>query len=226
MIGGILAWDGQLMDTGRYTWDLDYELSSSSEDMASKVSAIPSMTLEERRLLAVQFVESTQHSNFDWVNDRACPYTGDSVVTPVGELAMEVLATGPQAAAIGSVSPPFSKMFHDYVDAILIEGGWKNGALNGIHDRIDPCAQAGFINRSNWDKNFYYEDIQAWRANITTTSTSNTTDDKPTAYATGGADESGPGNKDKTTMSSASATSFYGFAFVWLLAVLFADVSL
>ena len=31
IIGGILAWDGQLLDNHRYTWDLDAELDHSEE---------------------------------------------------------------------------------------------------------------------------------------------------------------------------------------------------
>ncbi|CAB9503369.1 expressed unknown protein [Seminavis robusta] len=161
MIGGLLAWDGQLLDSGRFTWDLIAELDL-LDDMASKAYQVPSIPLAERRRLAVDFVRSTKHSsNLPWVDDRKCPFSGDSNVTPLSNLSENVLATGPTAEAIGTVSPPFSKEFHDYVDAILVEGGWEHGALNSIHDRIDACQKYhGFPDRSDWTRNPYYEDIR------------------------------------------------------------------
>jgi hypothetical protein len=167
VIGGILAWDGQLLDTGRYTWDLVTELEM-LDDMSSVVHQMPSLTLSERRRLAVEFVNSTKHSKFQWVDDRACPFTGDCIITPIDNLAPEALATGPTADAIGTVSPPFSDAFHAYVDEILIEGGWEYGARNSIHDRVDPCSEIDpiLIDRYDWDDNPYYDDIVAFSKQI------------------------------------------------------------
>lgn len=75
-----MAWDGRLLDTGRYTWDLEAELklhNNNEVNIDGLVTAAPSISLEERREYAVQFVKTTEASELPWYNDRRCPYTGE-----------------------------------------------------------------------------------------------------------------------------------------------------
>ncbi|CAB9510355.1 expressed unknown protein [Seminavis robusta] len=159
IIAGIMAWDGQLLNSGRYTWDLMAELEE-TPGFASKVHQSPSLSLEERRNLAVELVKSTKQSVLQWVDDRRCPLNGNTIITPISELSTEVLEEEPiEAAAIGTVSPPFSDAFHAFIDEILIEGGWEFGALNSIHNRMDACTFVDPNGRGDWTTNLYYDDF-------------------------------------------------------------------
>lgn len=171
IIGGILAWDGQLLDTKRYTWDLDAELASLDKviDIRSNVHVYPTVgDLEERRQIAIRFVQSTEYSSYPWVDDRKCPFTGNANIILGKDLEYPEAVFGPGnlPTAFGSVSPITSQTFYDYVDDILIEGGWEFGARNSIHERQNPCPGSDeFIDRTKpneWEPNPYYEDIVQW----------------------------------------------------------------
>jgi len=171
IIGGILSWDGRLLDTKRYTWDLDAELEALSKgiDLKSFVHVYPSVgSLEERRQIAIKFVETTEHSTYVWVDDRKCPFTGNANIILGKDLEYPEAVFGPNnlPTAFGSVSPIVSQTFYDYVDQILIDGGWEFGARNSIYDRTNPCPGSDeYIDRTRvneWEPNPYYEDIVQW----------------------------------------------------------------
>jgi len=169
IIGGILSWDGELLKTERYTWDLDAELSFVARgiDMKNYVHKYPTVgDLNKRRELAVSFVRSTEHSSYDWVDDRKCPFTGNANIVMVKDLEYPPNVFGKGVAfAFGTVSPMTSETFYQYVDQILIDGGWEYGARQSIHNRKDPCSYSGdHINRrdDDWVKNPYYKDVMDW----------------------------------------------------------------
>ena len=168
IIGGILAWDGQLTDSGYYSWDWSAEQAFSEEDMKGLVHNFPSLTYNERYKLAMDWVRSTQpSSDIEWMNDRACPFTGNAPITPVELLGYEHDAfKGTEPLAIGTVSPLVSQDFYDLVDRILIESGWADeGAANAIENRTHRCDEAARqdINRIGFDPNPYYDEIMRWR---------------------------------------------------------------
>jgi len=173
IIGGILSWDGQLLDSDRYSWDLDLELSwvAKGIDIRPYVHKYPLVgSLAKRREIAVNFVKTTEHSTYEWMDDRKCPFTGNAniVLTKDLEYTKNVFGRG-VAYAFGTVSPMVSQAFYDYVDQILIDGGWEYGARNSIHQRTNPCETSGdYINRrgDSWKKNNYYKDIVTWNKRL------------------------------------------------------------
>jgi len=191
MIGGILSWDGQLLDDNMYTWDLESELlaykhgkeASSYASFVASVAKMPSLSLEDRRKMAVNFVRSTANApNIPWMDDRKCPYTGNSIITPSTMLNYPDGVFGGDTRsipdAVGTVSPIASRTFYELVDEILREARWT--AQNDIDSRSlqdDPCEQILIdgtdehhlgiaYDRSyqqTWDPNPYYESILKWR---------------------------------------------------------------
>ena len=189
MIGGILSWDGQLVQNNMYTWDLDAELQAVADntELSGQVATMPSLSLQERRDMAVQFVKSTEHApTIPWRNDRRCPYTGNSIITPLDMLQYppSVLegynATGSDNShfAIGTVSPIATQLFYDYVDDILREGKWKG--QNDIANRIEGSVCTDIVTEDgvdthhlgiahdrsysqSWQPNPYYDTILKWQ---------------------------------------------------------------
>lgn len=215
MIGGILAWDGQLRDTNRYTWDLDAELQyGETDDFTSSVAVLPSMSLEDRRLMAVDFVRSTEFSpTYQWIDDRRCPFTGNAIITLGVDLAYPESVFGERGTpeAFGTVSPIASNTFYDFVDEILIEGGWEFGAGDGIHNRTNPCMESGFINRTSedWSTNLYYSDIMDWRSGTSDTMVHDSgpifdEEDKPSSDPDSSSDESSDTSSSTTGTSGAT----------------------
>jgi len=160
------------MNTKRYIWDLDTELEALRNNVKLQriVTKYPSIgSLEIRRKLAVNFVKSTEHSTYEWIDDRACPYTENANIILGKNLLYpdSVFGLDNTPKAFGTVSPIASEIFYNYVDEILIEGGWEHGAENSIYNRINPCPESGFINRSSvvWESNPYYDDIVEWHEN-------------------------------------------------------------
>mmetsp|Transcript_68795 Transcript_68795/g.76987 ORF Transcript_68795/g.76987 Transcript_68795/m.76987 type:complete len:412 (+) Transcript_68795:73-1308(+) len=171
-IGGILAWDGRLTDSGRFTWDVMAELALGPENMAETVEQAPSLSWEQRYQYALDFVRSTAPSpDLPWMDDRKCPFTGDGAhpMTPISMLDFrhdETVYDNTCPKAIGGAAPLVSQEFHDLVDHILIVGGWGyHGANNTIDERYDPCEEAKKqnITRNKFDPNKYYDDVLEWR---------------------------------------------------------------
>jgi len=168
IIGGIFSWDGQLTESGYYTWDWAAEDALGEEGMADRVHQANSLTYQERYDFALNFIKSTQFSpDFEWMDDRKCPFTNNAPITPVAMLDYPQDAyDDTEPLAIGSVSPLMSKEFYDFVDQLLIDGGWAyEGANNTIDNRTDRCdvaAEQGH-KRSNFDPNPHYNDIIDWR---------------------------------------------------------------
>ena len=208
MIGGILSWDGQLVQNNMYTWDLDAELQAVADntDLSGQVATMPSLSLQERRELAVEFVKSTEHApTIPWRNDRRCPYTGNSIITPLDMLQYppSVLegynATGSDNShfAIGTVSPIATQLFYDYVDDILREGKWKgqNDIANRIEgsvctdivteDNVDPLGIVHDRSHSqSWQPNPYYDTIRKWQHEQPQPQQSQNTKNPPTTTTT------------------------------------------
>mmetsp|Transcript_22142 Transcript_22142/g.50698 ORF Transcript_22142/g.50698 Transcript_22142/m.50698 type:complete len:927 (-) Transcript_22142:148-2928(-) len=175
ILGGIMAWDGRLLDTGRYTWDLEAELklhNNNEVNIDGLVTAAPSISLEERREYAVQFVNTTVASELPWYNDRRCPYTGNMNIKTADEL-FPTVAEQLGGNAGGTISPPSSQVVNDYIDKILRDGGWSNKAANSIDERAEPCEQS-FVRDNNLPPardrtgkfgpvNLYYSDVEIWR---------------------------------------------------------------
>ncbi|EJK49046.1 hypothetical protein THAOC_32115 [Thalassiosira oceanica] len=175
ILGGIMAWDGRLLDTGRYTWDLEAELklhNNNEVNIDGLVTAAPSISLEERREYAVQFVNTTVASELPWYNDRRCPYTGNMNIKTGDEL-FPTVAEQLGGNAGGTISPPSSQVVNDYIDKILRDGGWSNKAANSIDERAEPCEQS-FVRDNNLPPardrtgkfgpvNLYYSDVEIWR---------------------------------------------------------------
>lgn len=158
MIGGILAWDGQLMPTQRYTWDIVSE-KAEDFDMATRVAVMPSLTLESRLEYAGFLINSTGNPyEYPWKNDRACPYTANSLVTPKNMLQYPTATIDSIAApAIGTAGSFASNQFYDLVDGIMEQAGLD------LADRSPmDCSESGFIDRSEWTRNPYWDDIQTW----------------------------------------------------------------
>ena len=162
IIGGILAWDGQLQPTRRYTWDLNAELTRSEQWMRDKVASFPSLSYAERRQIAVDVVRTTAFTGPDvaWKNDRLCPFTGNALMTLKAELLypQSTLDTI-DADAIGTAAPLATPLLRAIVDDILEEGGWR------ISDREDlECATASVhIDRDEWVTNPYWDDVRTWQ---------------------------------------------------------------
>jgi len=170
-IGGILAWDGRLTDSGRFTWDVMAELEVGAENMAERVNKTPSLSWEQRYQYALDFVKSTAPSpDLPWMDDRKCPFTGDGghIMTPISLLDFrhDTVYNHTCPKAIGGAAPLVSPDFYDLVDQLLIEGGWGyDSALNTIDERYDPCDEAKKqnITRDKFDPNKYYDDVIEWR---------------------------------------------------------------
>lgn len=167
IIGGMLAWDGQLLDARRYEWDLDAESSHSEEWMRRHVAVFPSYSYEERRRLAVEIVRTTAKTTpagAEWLDDRSCPFTGNAIMTLQSDLrypqaTMDTI-TGP---AIGTVSPVSNSAFRALVDDILSEGGWAVSERKSV----DCATASGNVPRDEWVRNPFWDDIQRWRtANV------------------------------------------------------------
>ena len=168
IVGGILSWDGQLTDSGYYTWDWSAERAFGEEGMRRLVHNFPSLTYSERYKLAVDWARTTQPSpDIEWMNDRACPFTSNIPITPVELLHYEHDAfKGTEPLAIGTVSPLVSQGFYDLVDGILIEAGWADGgAANAIENRTYRCDEAAKqdFDKSGFDPNPYYNEVMGWR---------------------------------------------------------------
>jgi len=187
MIGGILSWDGQLVQNNMYTWDLTAELQAVADntELSGQVATMPSLSLLERRDMAVQFVKSTEHApTIPWRNDRRCPYTGNSIITPLDMLqyphsvleGYDTTSSNNSHFAIGTVSPIATQLFYDYVDDILREGKWKgqNDIANRIEgsvctdivteDHVDHLGIAHHRSHSqSWQPNPYYDTILKWQ---------------------------------------------------------------
>jgi hypothetical protein len=163
IIGGILAWDGQLLDTRRYTWDLDAELSHTEEWMRRRVAVFPKYSYAKRRQIAVDVVRTTAKSGpagTRWLDDRRCPFTGNSPMTlKTNLLYPQSTLDTIVAEAIGTVSPLSNDFFRSIVDDILTEGGWDVSARKAL----DCWSASVHIPRDSWHMNPYWDDIQRWR---------------------------------------------------------------
>lgn len=171
IIGGILAWDGMLTDSGRFTWDLEAELKLGEETMATLVHKMPSLSYQVRYDFALEFIKTTQPSNdILWMDDRKCPFTGNAPITPASMVDYRYDAfKGKEVSAIGTAGPLMTQNVYDIIDNLMIEGGFAyGGAKNNIENRTDPCGESERIgiDRSEFASNLYYDDIVEWRAGI------------------------------------------------------------
>jgi len=167
IIGGILAWDGQLRDTGLYTWDLDVERSAimgkELEDFKKNVAQYPTLDYAARREIAVEVVQTSMKTGWGpgvkWVDDRRCPFTGNAMMTRKSDLRYPpaVLDTI-TAEALGTSAPVSSPGVRQIIDEILNEGGWN------VSERasFDCEKNAAKVKRDNWTANVYWDDVQQW----------------------------------------------------------------
>lgn len=156
MIGGILSWDGQITDSGRYIWDIEAEI----KRWNITVHQWPTISFDDRFQYAVELVKTTHNThNYKWGNDRLCPFTFNTLITPKEFLRYpSYVLDHVKAPAIGTVSPPFSQFYFDLVDKILVKAGLQ------LSDRqpID-CNEVEF-SRSLL-KDLYYDELLQWRKN-------------------------------------------------------------
>ena len=162
IIGGILAWDGQLQSTRRYTWDLDAELTRHEDWMRPRVASFPSLSYAERRRIAVDVVRTTAFTGPEaaWKDDRLCPFTGNALMTPTAELRYpQAVLDTIDAEAVGTAAPLSTPLLRGVIDEILEEGGWR------ISDReaLDCSTASARIPRDEWDTNPYWDDLRTWQ---------------------------------------------------------------
>lgn len=156
IIGGILSWDGQITDSGRYIWDIEAEIKGWNMTVHQK----PTISYEDRYNYALEFVKTTHNvENYTWGNDRLCPFTFNTLITPKQSLHYpSYVLDNVTSEAIGTVSPPFSQFYFNLVDEILKKGGLQ---LNDRHS-VD-CRSVEFVRYSS--KDLYYDEWAKWQTN-------------------------------------------------------------
>lgn len=165
ILGGILSWDGVLLDSTRYSWDLDAELGHGEEWARRRVAVFPKYSYAQRRAVAVDVVRTTAKSaptGAKWADDRLCPFTGNAPLTPKSDLRYPQATLGTiTTEAVGTVSPISTPLVRAIVDEILNEGGWDVSA----RESIDCESVAANVPMDVWagGRNPWWDDIKRWQ---------------------------------------------------------------
>jgi len=159
ILGAILSWDGQLK-TKRYTWLLELEVKESAK-LKNDARHFPSLSFGDRWQLAVEFVRTTSWTNFSLLDDRRCPFTHETIITPSYDLDSNV-KNPKNLAVVGSCAPTASPGFHAIVNHLLSEGQWQHGGMGeavylGAHGALIDCSEAPSL--ENRPVSLYYGDV-------------------------------------------------------------------